>query len=479
MNLLSCRQIRSYRSSAEAAAMILSDVFQRFSRDSPLSVMAQAIMENALNPQILDQLFEDVAQKQFTHKILFSTIVDLMSVVVCRIRPSIHAAFRARAETVGASIDAVYDKLDGTETVVSATLVHSVADRLAPVIDAMGGAREGWLPGYRVRILDGNHLPGSEHRIKELRTIRAGALPGHALVVLDPRLMLATDVVLCEDGHAQERSLLGQVLGLVAAKDLWVADRNFCTTDFLFGIVGRGGSFAIRQHASTLHWTFVGKRRACGRIDTGKVFEQTIRATNDAGEILILRRVTVILDQPTRDGETELHILTNVPAKDAKARTIADLYRCRWTIGTAFQELEATLHSEVNTLGYPKAALFAFCVALVSYNVLSTIKAALRSVHGEEKVAEEVSGYYVADEVQMTHRGMMIAIPEDEWAVFHDLSPVELAEVLVRLARAVALRKFRKHPRGPKRPKSQKQSGARIKHVATAKLLKARQVSTK
>jgi hypothetical protein len=177
--------------------MILSDVFERFSRDSPLSVIAQGVMENALNPQIVDQLFEDVAENQFTHKLLFSTVVDLMSVVVCRIRPSIHAAFQARAETVGATIDAVSDKLDGTETAGSAALVHSVAARSAPVIDAMGGARPEWRPGDHARILDGNHLPGSEHRIKELRTIRAGALPGHALVVLDPRLMLATDVVLC------------------------------------------------------------------------------------------------------------------------------------------------------------------------------------------------------------------------------------------------------------------------------------------
>jgi IS4 transposase len=459
--------------------MILSDVFERFAQDAPLSVMAQGVMENALNPQILDQLFEDVAAKQFTHKLLFSTIVDLMSVVVCRIRPSIHAAYQARAETVGATIDAVYDKLDGTETAVSAALVHTVAARLAPVIGAMKGVRTDWLPGYRTRILDGNHLPGSEHRIKELRTIGAGALPGQALVVLDPRLMLATDVVLCEDGHAQERSLLDQVLERVAAKDLWIADRNFCTTGFLFGIAGRGAFFVIRQHASTLHWEFVGKRRACGRSDTGKVFEQTIRARNDGGEILILRRITVELDQPTRDGDTAIHLLTNVPAKDARSKAIAELYRRRWTIETAFQELEATLQGEINTLGYPKAALFAFCVALVAYNVLGTLKAALRSVHGEEKVAEEVSGYYVADEIQMTHRGMMIAIPEDEWGVFHDLPPVELAEVLVRLARAVALPKFRKHPRGPKKPKPRKQSGAKIKHVATAKILKARQVSTK
>src|SRR3954469_3603517 len=240
--------------------MILSDVFERFAQDAPLSVMAQGVMENALNPQMLDLLFEGVARKQFTHKLLFSTIVDLMSVVVCRIRPSIHAAFQARPETIGATIDAVYDKLDGTETAVSAALVHTVAARLAPVIDAMKGARPDWLPGYRVRILDGNHLPGSEHRLKELRTIRAGALPGQALVVLDPRLMLATDVVLCEDGHAQERSLLDRILELVRAGDLWIDDRNFCTTNFLFGIARRDASFVVRQHAATLHWEFVGKR---------------------------------------------------------------------------------------------------------------------------------------------------------------------------------------------------------------------------
>ena len=86
MDLLSCRQTRGYRFTVEAAAMILSDVFARFARAAPLSVMAQGVMENALNPQFLDQLFADVAQKQFTHKLLFSTIVDLMSVVVCRIR---------------------------------------------------------------------------------------------------------------------------------------------------------------------------------------------------------------------------------------------------------------------------------------------------------------------------------------------------------------------------------------------------------
>ena len=158
--------------------MILGDVFERFAQDSPLSVMARGVMENALNPKLVDQLFEHVADKQYTKRLLFSSIVDLMSLVVCRIQPAVHAAYQAHAETIDATVQAVYGKLDRTEPALSAALVRATAGRLAPVIDAMGGAREPLLPGYRARILDGNHLASTEHRIEELRTTRAGAFPG-------------------------------------------------------------------------------------------------------------------------------------------------------------------------------------------------------------------------------------------------------------------------------------------------------------
>ena len=79
----------------------------------------------------------------------------------------------------------------------------------------------------------------------------------------------------------------------------------------------------------------------------------------------------------------------------------------------------------------------------------------------------------------MTQRGMMIAIPEDEWGVFHDLTPGEMGAVLVDLARNVRLAQYPKQPRGPKKPKPKKQSGAKIKHVSTAKILAARQTCTR
>jgi IS4 transposase len=451
--------------------MILSEVFQRFVEDSPVTVMAQAILENALPPATVDRLFDDHAERQYTRSLLFSDVVDLMGAVVCRIRPSINSAFKKMAPTLGVTRKAVYDKIDRVETTTSAALVRHSGSALGAVIDELGGRHDPWLPGYRTRILDGNHLPGTEHRIGPLRFTRAGALPGHSLVVLDPERMLVSDVVLCEDGHAQERSLTGAILELVRPGDLWIDDRNFCTTALLFGIAERGGSFVTRQHASNLRWEAVGERTSEGRCETGAVFEQAIRLTDDEGEVLFVRRITVELDEATRDGDRTIHILTNLPAEVADAVRVAGLYRGRWTLETAFQELEASLHGEINTLGYPKAALFAFSLALVAYNVLSTIKAALRSAHGEAASDAAVSGYDLAEEVAGTQRGMMIAVPEDEWVVFHGMSPREFGAFLKGLARSVRLSEFRKQPRGPKKPRPARQSGAEVKHVATARLL--------
>lgn len=451
--------------------MIHSDVFQRFVEDSPVCVMTQALLENTLSPTTVDSLFERHAQSQYTRDLLFSDIVHLMSLVVCGIRPSINSAFKKMAPYLGVTRKSVYNKIDRVETTTSSALVRHSGSALGAIIDEVGGRKPFWLEGYRVRILDGSHLPGTEHRIKPLRFTRAAGLPGHSLVVFDPERMLVTDVVLCEDGHAQERSMTQDILEMVRPNDLWIKDRNFCTTGFLFGIASRGGFFVTRQHGSTLRCELVGERVSKGRSATGEVFEQEARLSDGEGGILRVRRITVELDKATRDGDRAIHILTNLPEAVADAIKVAELYRKRWTLETAFQELESSLHGEIDTLGYPKAALFAFCLALVAYNVMSTVKAALRSVHGEKADETKVSGYDLAEEVAGTHRGMMIAVPKDEWVVFHERSPREMSPFLKHLAGAVRLSEFRKQPRGPKKPRPKRQSGAKIKHLATSQLI--------
>src|SRR3954452_25439779 len=92
--------------------MVLDDIFERFAEQSPVTVMARAALEHALAPRAVDAIFEAVAQRQYSRTLLFSTVVGLMGSVVSNIRPAIHAAFQANAESIGVSLPAVYDKID-------------------------------------------------------------------------------------------------------------------------------------------------------------------------------------------------------------------------------------------------------------------------------------------------------------------------------------------------------------------------------
>jgi hypothetical protein len=257
---------------------MLPQAFQAFIDKSPIGVMAQAVLENLFQPDRLDQLFERTAQKQYHRTLLFSSVVELMHAVVLGVEPSVFAAYRKRRATLQVSDQAVYDKLDGMELGLSAALVHDAAQQAEAVINALDGRRQPWLPGYRVRILDGNHLSATEHRLEELRTTWAAPLPGTVLAVLEPETGLATHVFLTPDGHAQERALLDEVLASVRGGDLWIGDRNFCTLKFLFTIAQKLGCFILRQHG-TLQGQLCGRRVFQGNSATGKVYEQTVRFT--------------------------------------------------------------------------------------------------------------------------------------------------------------------------------------------------------
>jgi hypothetical protein len=189
-------------------------------------------------------------------------------------------------------------------------------------------------------------------------TKSSGALPGKSWVIYEPELEMASDLFACEDGHAQERALLSGVLPTLVARDLAIIDRNLCVRDFLHGITSQEPYFICRQHKG-LSWEADGEERFAGRGESGAIYEQWVRVSDSHGNVHRYRRIRIVLKKATRDGDKVLTLLTNLSKTAAHAKQIAEMYRKRWTIETALQELEAHLHSEINSLGYPKAALFA------------------------------------------------------------------------------------------------------------------------
>ncbi len=455
--------------------MIADAVFRRFTDQAPLPVMIRALLERSFHPERLDAWFERVAAAQYTRERLFSTVFELMSQVVCGLRHSIHDAYQS-CEDIAVSVVSVYRKLANLELGTAAAWVRYSACEAAAVMAALGYTRPSLVPGYTVKILDGNALPASERRLEALRGLSAGPLPGKAVVVYAPARNRMGDVFPGEDGHAQERALLPAIVQTVAPGEVWVGDRNVCVTAFLFGIDQRGACFIVREHGA-LRFGVDGAQQGERRIETGVVSEQPITLTHAQGQTLGLRRVRVRLDKPTRDGDPVIYLLTNLPPEVASAARVTEVYRRRWRLETAFQVLAVAPNCEIDTLAYPKAALFGFCVALMTYNLMAATQAALAQAHGAETIEQTFSDYSLAAELEAVVPGMLVALPESYWRPFRTLSEEAFAAWRLELAGRVRLARFQKHPRGPKKPPTPRVHDPNKPHVSAAKVIAAHKKS--
>ncbi|GLC94389.1 hypothetical protein Tamer19_37970 [Cupriavidus sp. TA19] len=260
--------------------------------------------------------------------------------------------------------------------------------------------------------------------------------------------------------------------------ELWIADRNFSTRAILAGWQQRGSAFLVREHGRNPSPSELEPAREMGRVETGLVYEQAVSILDDSNTPLVLRHFELHLDGATEDGDTVIRLLTNVPATHLTAEAVARLYRQRWSIENLFQRLESVLNSEIRSLSQPRAALLAFGVAALAYNVLSAIATAVRIRHELDSSDIELSPYYLASEIRAMYAGMMIAVPAEVWQGYDPLTPTQLGRELLRMAKHVDPRAMRKHVRGPKAPKKNGYVAGCVtrRHVSTARVIKAGRV---
>jgi IS4 transposase len=456
--------------------MLLRGAVEKFKKKSPLTVMAHLALSRALEEKWVNDVFEEHSKTQYTRELLFSTTVEIMSLVSLGLSPSIHAAAKSLGDELTVSLESLYNKIKGVDTEVVRALVAGSAERFIPVMQELEPKRDRTVKGLQLRIVDGNHLPASQKRLKVLRGFRGAALPGQALVVYDPDLELITDTLLWEDAHTQERLIMQFLLPRAMQGQLWLADRNFCCAPILLGFIERGAYFLVREHAANPNPKEESKLQRIGNVETGVVYEQMVSITDKEGVVHKLRRIEIHLEGPTEDGDMVIRLLTNVPKAQMSALELAQLYRRRWRIEAMFQRLESVLESEISTLGHPRAALFAFGVAALAYNVLSVILTAVRAQHADtlEKSKIELSIFYIALQIRANYAGMMIATDVEDWTPYESLSTKRFAAALLDLASNANPRYLRSYPRKPKTvgkrgyvSKAQAQ-----RHVSTARVLR-------
>jgi hypothetical protein len=454
---------------------MIADIIEHLLQRQPLVLMARLFLERAMDAKHFDDLFKRTAVTQYTRTALFSDIIALLMTVTTRMHRSVGSAYHEHKERLGISFVALCGKLKRTDLPLMSALVRENSERLGEVISELNAERAALVPGYRTRIVDGNAFGATEHRLDVLRDTRSGPLPGKALMVYDYERDLTIEMLPCEDGHAQERSLFKELAALVRAMELWIADRNFCTEWFLKSIVARGGAFLIRQHAK-LRVTPLSELVFKGNCEGGgRVFEQNVRIGSGDDE-LIARRIVVFLGTKTRDGDDVLALLTSLPPEKADAVSIPDWYRKRWRIESVFQEYTTTLRCEVKELGNPRASLLVFTVAILSANLHATIRAALRATHGNE-IAEQISTYRIVEDLEGSYRGSEQFDHIVDWGSFATMPLPDFVELLQRCARNIDPKRYpkaRKYPR-KRSMKSQRGKPDDPPHVSTYRLLRAKQ----
>jgi hypothetical protein len=423
-----------------------------------------------LAPAILREIAEQTGTSGYERKITLQALLAVMLDAVMGMEPTVHAAAVARREEWEGSVQALYGKLGRVDPKFSMALVARTAAGIAPLLKSSLPKRQTF-PAGRVKILDGTMPDGSEHRLAVLRQLRAAGLPAKAVVVYDRSTGICERVAADEDAYTSEKKLADSLLAEAKAGETYVGDRGFCTCRLIGRIHDRQAFFVFRELTQDMVFEHQGPEKACGRCTTGRVFESKVCLVDPTtGRTWELRRIHVQLDKPTSSGDTDLWLLTNLP-DSYSARAIAELYRERWGVERYFHRIKHELHGEIPSLGEPRAAIFALCVALAASNVLTLI-VDLRP--GLSRASSKLSAYYLALEIGHSYAAIESLTTPRAWQTIANLSPHEFWEWAKNLAERIPWSHYTSHPRGPKRPQPKRLSGKRRHHYSTYRLLKAK-----
>ena len=451
---------------------MLKSVFERFSKKAPVALLFRGLFARVFSPEKLNRIFGENRFWQNESPLLFSTVVDVVGAVVVRAKPSVHASFISHEEEVGVSKQAFYDKLAGIEVPVCEAMVSECTAELLALLAAAKIKKPDLIEGFHCYVIDGKRLNGTEHRLEVARFTKSAPLPGSIVAILDTRVELFVHAIFAPDAYANERKMLAPYMDKLEKGALYFADRNFCDGPLIADFLKAETFFVLRHHGRSPSWrTIVGcPKRKVGTDPAGQaVHEQEIEVQLPDKSWIRLRRTTVILATPTRDEDTELHLLTNLPTP-VSAVCISEGYRGRWTIEVCLGKIATSLNAEINTLSYPRACLFCFCLGLLAFNMISTLKQLL-SRYNKTKQIPRLSDYYIALEIGESQLAFEICFDHADWLKLQRMTSAEFLQWISEIAKHAKLTKYRSHTRAPKKPPPKRSSGKKRAHFSTHRAL--------
>jgi hypothetical protein len=368
----------------------------------PLAEACQRVLAHVLQPDALDQLFEQHRGGNYTKLIAFSTLTGLIGDALLRAKSG-RAAFEGgrRDECLPASVAAAYGKLGRLPVAVSMALVRLGCQRVQQLLPTGDGERvmPASVRDYFGIVLDGKISKGVKKRLKLLRGAKGGLIGGRSLVAYSFNQGLILDFYGDEDGDANDvkyvPDLAQRLRPLTPPRRLWIADAQFSFACYLAELNADGDDFVVRL-SGAVAFSPDGSRPARSGVDgDGRRYVEdwgTVRPKR--GPRQLVRRITV-----ERAGQKPLVVVTSLLDADRyPAQDLLELYRFRPDIELVFQRITAVfaLRELIGTT--PRATLFQLALCFVLYNVLQLVRAYVADNNG--KRMDEVSPQKLLEDVR-------------------------------------------------------------------------------
>jgi hypothetical protein len=373
----------------------------------PLAQGMIELFDHVLDDALCGEVFDAHRGRCYEDELTFPTLVRVIRDALVLHGGSANRAIgdAVDADRLGAAPSGVYRKLGNLPPALSQALLRRGTTRLAR-LTATAAARvlAACFDDLDVIVIDGKQLKKAAKRLLSTRAYSSGSLLGAKLLVaLSLRSGLAVATNASEDGEGNDVPLVGGLLeqmqmlrapAAAARPFLFVADRQFADLNLPALFTAHDGDHFLLRCQKTLTFQGDPSRPAQRGVDqAGRAFTQawgwigSVEDQRQRRRRRYVRRVTL-----SRAGEEKDDVILITDLLDESAYPAADLlalYRLRWTIEEAFQQVTEVFALARLIGSSPRGIIFQGALCLLIYNLTLTVKGYVAGAG--QKQASEVS----------------------------------------------------------------------------------------
>jgi Transposase DDE domain len=357
------------------------DAFTReLMRRSPLAASVLEACDYMFDDQLLASIWEHGRGRCYEDTLTFDALLRLMRDALIRHGGSAHQLFVELESDNKNPVDEsnFYRKLSRTPADVSRGLLSGCTQRLALLMPQTRRSLPGCFDGFELIIADGKKIKNATKRLKPARGYQGALLGATALVALNLRSGMAIAFSDSLDGMTNDVplvcELMPQLYELFPDRPiLTIWDRQFDDVR-TFGRLSTRPQDAWIVRVAQMKTPFAAEESVKTVDSLGRAVLDEVGLLGKEDKAMRVRRITLFRDNAA--GEENIVVQSNLlDRRRYPAADLLGLYRERWGIEQAFQQVTQTFSLEHLIGSSPKATLLQFSFCLLLYNLMQLIRA--------------------------------------------------------------------------------------------------------